>query len=92
MSQELLNSGWVQPAAFQSRVQLAHLALREKARRHRALVRFLLDTGAWGVASNGRAAVAEAGEKIAAAGRLCELQVCRLSLLLPLVITRSMIT
>lgn len=38
-------------------------------------MRVLLDSGAWGGASSGHAALAEGGEKIAAAARLCELQV-----------------
>ncbi|CAN0227562.1 unnamed protein product, partial [Hapterophycus canaliculatus] len=71
---EVLNGSWRHPSAFTSPHQLVHLALREKARRHRALLRFLLDAGAWGAARAGRAALAEGGEKIAAASRLCELQ------------------
>lgn len=72
---EVLNGSWRHPSAFTSPHQLVHLALREKARRHRALVRFLMDAGAWGAAAAGRAAMLEGGEKVAAAVRLCELQV-----------------
>eukprot|EP00752_Nemacystus_decipiens_P010372 g9242.t1 len=71
---EVLNGSWRHPSAFTSPQQLVHLALEEKARRHRALVRFLMDAGAWGSAATGRAALAEGGEKIAAAARLCQLQ------------------
>lgn len=34
-----------------------------------------MDAGAWGAAAAGRAALLEGGEKVAAAARLCELQV-----------------
>ncbi|CAM9684554.1 unnamed protein product, partial [Ectocarpus sp. 6 AP-2014] len=71
---EVLNGSWRHPSAFASPHQLVHLALREKARRQRALVRVLLDAGAWGASSVGRAALSECGEKVAAASRLCELQ------------------
>ncbi|CAB1098719.1 unnamed protein product [Ectocarpus sp. CCAP 1310/34] len=71
---EVLNGSWRHPSAFASPHQLVHLALREKARRQRALVRVLMDAGAWGALSVGRAALSECGEKVAAASRLCELQ------------------
>lgn len=71
----MVNRDWKHPASFSSRDQLAHLAIREKARRHRSLVRSLLDSGTWGSVCAGRAALAEGGEKIAAAARFCELQV-----------------
>ncbi|CAN0544170.1 unnamed protein product, partial [Laminaria digitata] len=71
---KVLNGSWRYSAALAPPHQLVHLALRDKGRRFRALVRFLYDAGAWGVASAGRAALAEGGEKIAAAARLCELR------------------
>lgn len=72
---EVLNSSWRYSAALAPSLGLVPFALRDKGRRFRALVRFLYDAGAWGVASAGRPALAEGGEKIAAAVSLCELRV-----------------
>ncbi|CAM9379052.1 unnamed protein product [Scytosiphon promiscuus] len=66
---EVLNGSWRHPSAFTSPHQLVHLALREKARRHRALLRFLLDAGAED---------RRGFEAVRAAGEACRRKVARL--------------